>query len=178
MMFEVIYTLALFLLALSLLPLMVFVCRRHERSKRAVVEGMAQLSDETRHKLGWLPARYISTWDLGSPFRLGWKTWSLQAQKQNEALQRVWFRGLPDTVEISKQTTTAARAYRWYSLLGCLVLGLLVFLPATVRMARWMEQLTTVVSSVWLMLFGTMFMAIISRPLEKFHKWPDIEEIS
>lgn len=96
--------LLVFILIGPAIVLMFVAFRSYERSKRAVIEGMAKLDQGQLDKLGWTPRIYISAWGFRSSFKRGWQSRGLLAQQQNIALQRVLLHGLPSSLELSEET--------------------------------------------------------------------------
>lgn len=177
MILEVFGALVLFIAACSLLPLMIFVLWVHERSKRAVVVGMAQLDIKQRDRLGWEPGEYISRWDVSAPFRFGWKAWGVLSQQQALALQRVLLHGLPGFSEIPVEVRKASRTYRRCFGLIFVVSALMVFLPAYYRMGHYAADFTGWSASFWFAVFGLAIAPVAFLPTEKFRKWPEPEVV-
>ncbi|WP_377191307.1 hypothetical protein [Ruegeria meonggei] len=177
MIFEIFGALVLFVAACSLLPLMIFVLWVHERSKRAVIEGMAQLDVILRDRLGWQPEEYFSRWNIGAPFRLGWQAWGALFQQQALALQRVLVRGLPEFPGIPDEVRKAARTYRRCFGLVLIVGAVVVFLPAYHRLSLDVAEYTGWPESFWFAVFGLAVGILVFLPTEKFRKWPELEAV-
>ncbi|MEW2917875.1 hypothetical protein AB1A64_12450 [Ruegeria sp. ANG10] len=172
----VLSTFALFILTISLLPLLVFACWRYTRSKRAVIEGMAQLDSHARQQMGWMPKEYLGTFDVRAPIRLGWQSWGLMWRQQNTALHRVLWRGLPNAAEVPEDIRKSARRFRRYFCFFIAPLTALVLLPAFLSLAQDMADLTGFSTRICYILLGLCIGLMTLLPLEKFQKWPELGE--
>lgn len=173
MILDTLYMFALFVFSISLLPLLVFACWRYARSKRAVIEGMAQLDSHALQQVGWMPKEYIATFDLRASIRLGWQSWGLMWQQQNTALHRVLWRGLPNAAEVPEDIRKSARRYRRYFCFFIAPLTVLALLPAFLNLAQDMADLTGISTRICYILLGLCIGFMILLPLEKFQKWPE-----
>lgn len=167
---------ALFVLSVSILPLYFLALRNYARSKRAVIEGMAQLDVDTRHQLVWVPKGYIGVFDLLAPLRLGWQSWGLMSQQQNLALQRVLLHGPPKNAELSGETKKSARRFRRYFCFFIAPLAVLILLSAYIRLSHDLADFSGMSLSICYLLlgFGPALWVFILQ--EKFNKWPEIED--
>ncbi|SMO53941.1 hypothetical protein [Ruegeria faecimaris] len=177
MILEVFGLFILFVATLGLLPLMVYVFWLLERSKRAIIEGMAQLDVNLRNRLGWAPEEYISIWNIAAPFRLGWQAWGELSQKQALVLQRVLMHGLPEFAGIPDEVRKAVRTYRCCFGLIFAVGAVLVFLPAHYSLSHKAAELTGWPAIIWFTAFGLAVCPLFFLPSQKFRKWPAPEEI-
>lgn len=176
MILETLYIFALFVLAVSILPLCFLAMRSYARSKKGIIEGVSRLDERTLDGLGWGPRDYIGTFDLWAPFRLGWNAWGQAVQKQNVALQRVLFRGLPKGVGVSDETEQSVRRFRLYFCLFVVPTAALILLPAFVRLSHRLSDLSGLPLSVCLILLGIGSALYVFLPAEKFQKWPGVED--
>ena len=164
---------ALFLLAVSLLPVCFLVFRDYRRSKRAVVEGMARLDARTCQKVGWTVTEYLGFLDLLLPFQRGWQTTGMLLHQQNIALQRVVLRGLPKSADIPVEVKASARKYRRYVCFLIAPLIVVILLPVFISFSQILTRLTGSTEGLWYLVFGLIIGALGFLPLEKFRKWSD-----
>jgi hypothetical protein len=165
---------ALFALVISILPLYIMALRNYTRSKRAVVEGMAQLDNATLSQLDWLPRRYISTFDLRAPFHLGCHSWGMLSLQQSIALQRVLLYGLPKTDKLTEETRKSARRYRRYSYFFVIPLAALILVPGYIRLSHDLASFSQMPLNICYLLLGSGIWLWVFMPKEKFKKWPEI----
>lgn len=174
MILDTLYILTLVVVLIGIFPTYYLFVRGFGRSRRAVVEGMAELDNDVLNQLGWTPREYIGVFDLGAPFRLGWQAWGFMTQQQNMALQRVILRGLPEVAGLSDDTQRAARRYRRF----VLVIGIFVvlfFIPSFIGLSRSIAEITGTPTGLWYALSCVCILICAFLPTEKFQKWPEVE---
>jgi hypothetical protein len=168
----------LFVVAVSILPLSILAARNYARSKRAIVEGMARLDEEILDRLGWEAREYIGTFDLFAPFRMGWAAWGLAVQKQSAVLQRTLLQGLPASVVLPNEIRRSLRRYRCFFWSFFAPVTVLVLFFAFIRLSHVLAGFSGLPLSLCFILLGAGNGVWIFTPLEKFRKWPDIEDPS
>lgn len=168
----------LFVVTVSILPLSILAARNYARSKRTIVDGMARLDEETLNRLGWEARDYIGTFDLFAPFRMGWRVWGLAVQKQSAVLQRILLQGLPDSVVLPDEIRRSLRRYRCYFWSFFAPMAVLVLFLAFIRFSHVLADFSGLPLSLCFVLLGAGYGVWIFTPLEKFRKWPDIEDPS
>ncbi|WP_209834698.1 hypothetical protein [Ruegeria sp. HKCCE3926] len=168
----------LFVVAVSILPLSILAARNYARSKRAIVEGMARLDEETLDRLGWEAREYIGTFDLFAPFRMGWAAWGLAVQKQRAVLQRILLQSLPDSVVLPGEISRSLRRYRCLFWAFFAPVTVLVLFSAFIRLSHVLAGFSGLPVSLCFILLGAGNGVWIFTPLEKFRKWPEIEDLS
>ncbi|WP_298850696.1 hypothetical protein [uncultured Ruegeria sp.] len=165
----------LFVVAVSILPLSILAARNYARGKRAIVDGMAGVDEDTLDRLGWEPRDYVGWLDLLFLSGSTWSSRGLAMQQQNAGLQRILLKGLPRPVEFSDEVRRSARRFRFYFCLVVAPMTAFFMLPAYIRLSLDLSSFSGLPLSLCYILFGLANVFIILTPLEKFRKWPDIE---
>ncbi|NOD84476.1 hypothetical protein [Ruegeria sp. HKCCD6119] len=168
----------LFVVAVSILPLSILAARNYARSKRTIVDGMARLDEETLDRLGWEAREYIGTFDLFAPFRMGWAAWGLAVQKQRAVLQRILLQSLPDSVVLPGEISRSLRRYRCLFWAFFAPVTVLVLFSAFIRLSHVLAGFSGLPLSLCFIWLGAGNGVWIFTPLEKFRKWPEIEDLS
>ncbi len=176
MIFETVYMFVFLVFSFVFLPLCFLTLRNYERSKRVVIEGMAQLDGDTRRQLGWLPSVYIGVFDLFAPLRLGGKYWGEMKRQQSLALQRVLLHGLPETVVLAEDVRRSARRFRCYCIFLIAPLTVLIMLPACIRISDELAGFSGFPLAVCFILLSSGIGFLVLLPLDKFRTWPKIED--
>lgn len=172
MILDLILAIVLFLLTLSLLPLMFLVLRNYRRHKRNVVDGMARLDGAYLDYIGWAARSYVREWDILAPFQYGWSHWGRLVQSQNSTLLRVLLHGLPNSANIPPELRNAAKKYRWYSAGLALFFGGFILLPGFYSIVGRIADFTGWPVEVFWLLSGIALFSVIFLPPEKLKKWP------
>ena len=176
MTWDVLYMFPLFIVVIGILPFYFFFLRTYGRSKKAIIEGVAQLDDDLLGRLDWPAGSYMGPFDLAAPFQVGWKAWGQKNMQQTIVFQRFFLWGLPKTDGLSGDLTKAAFRFR-LCLLTIITFCLLFFVPSFIGLSRKAAEFTGTPNGIWHAIFILSAASWIFLPAEKFKRWPIIKEI-
>ncbi|WP_170361337.1 hypothetical protein [Ruegeria arenilitoris] len=163
---------------LMLIPILWIMTRaflHFERSKKAVVDGIAMLGADRLSLLGWKAGPYVSMWKT-LPFP--GSDWQLNSQRfhnQMHGLQRVALYGLPASEEMDASVRKSARTFRIYFWIIGFPGFSLVYLAGSAKICIWLGGATSTPPVYWFAATLAIVTIGFITPFDKYRKWPNVE---
>ncbi|WP_420585216.1 hypothetical protein [Ruegeria sp.] len=165
-----------FLFVIPIIWIMVKAFMRFERSKKAIIEGVASLGADKLDLLGWKAGQYVNIWEALPFLGSDWQAANLRLRDQMQTLQRVAVHGLPICEEIDASVRKSARIFRlFFWIIGMPGLSV-VYLVGSAKIGAWLGSATSSPPVIWFAAMVVIVCVGFILPFDKYKKWPKLED--